>query len=198
MMKENSMKLEFSVSNYIKQHNSVMNSLNIAELESAIELIRDKAFSGKKIAVCGNGGSALAASHYITDWNKMVNLETGKRFNGICLSDNIGLVTAYANDLSYNDIFSEQVKNLMLPDDLLITVSGSGNSENVVRATEVANELGITTLTITGYDGGRLKAISDHSVWIKSFDMQICEDAHVVFGHLVMKKICNDEIRPPV
>jgi D-sedoheptulose 7-phosphate isomerase len=188
------MKLEFSVSNYIKQHNSVMNSLNIAELESAIELIRDKAFSGKKIAVCGNGGSALAASHYITDWNKMVNLETGQRFNGVCLSDNVGLVTAYANDLSYHDVFSEQVKNLLFPNDLLITVSGSGNSENVVRATEIANELGVTTLTICGYDGGRLRVISNHSVWIKSFDMQICEDAHVVFGHLVMKGICGLDV----
>ena len=183
--------MNFSVTDYLHQHNHVMSSLNISEIEQAIEIIKNKAFSGNKIAVCGNGGSALAASHFITDWNKMVNLETGKRFNGICLSDNIGLVTAYANDLSYNDIFSEQVKNLMLPDDLLITVSGSGNSENVVRATEVANELGITTLTITGYDGGRLKAICDHSVWIKSFDMQICEDAHVVFGHLVMKAICG-------
>ena len=119
------MTLEFSVSNYIKQHNSVMNSIDIAELESAIELIRDKAFSGKKIAVCGNGGSALAASHYITDWNKMVNLETGQRFNGVCLSDNVGLVTAYANDLSYDDVFSEQVKNLLFPNDLLITVSNT-------------------------------------------------------------------------
>jgi len=194
MRKENSMKLEFSVSNYIKQHNSVMNSLNIAELESAIELIRDKAFSGKKIAVCGNGGSALAASHYITDWNKMVHLDTGQRFNGVCLSDNVGLVTAYANDLSYEDVFSEQVKNLLFPNDLLITVSGSGNSENVVRATEVANSLGVSTLTITGYDGGRLKEISKHSVWIESFDMQICEDAHVVFGHLVMRGICGLDV----
>jgi len=194
MRRENSMKLEFSVSNYIKQHNSVMNSLDIAELESAIELIRDKAFSGKKIAVCGNGGSALAASHYITDWNKMVHLDTGQRFNGVCLSDNVGLVTAYANDLSYEDVFSEQVKNLLLPNDLLITVSGSGNSENVVRATEVANSLGVSTLTITGYDGGRLKEISKHSVWIDSFDMQICEDAHVVFGHLVMRGICGLDV----
>jgi len=194
MRKGNSMKLEFSVSNYIKQHNSVMNSLNIAELESAIELIRDKAFSGKKIAVCGNGGSALAASHFITDWNKMVHLDTGQRFNGVCLSDNVGLVTAYANDLSYEDVFSEQVKNLLFPNDLLITVSGSGNSENVVRATEVANSLGVSTLTITGYDGGRLKEISKHSVWIDSFDMQICEDAHVVFGHLVMRGICGLDV----
>jgi D-sedoheptulose 7-phosphate isomerase len=183
--------MEFSVNNYIEQHNQVMSSLDVYELETAIELIREKAFTDKKIAVCGNGGSALNASHYITDWNKMVHLETGQRFNGVCLSDNVGLLTAYANDLSYDDVFSEQVKNLMFPDDLLITVSGSGNSENVVRATEVANSLGITTLTICGYDGGKLRKISNQSVWIKSFDMQICEDAHLVFGHLVMKAICG-------
>jgi len=183
--------IEFSVLKYIEQHIQVLSSLDVGELKAAIELIREKAFVGKKIAVCGNGGSALAASHYITDWNKMVNLETGQPFNGICLSDNIGLITAYANDLSYDDVFSEQVKNLMLPDDLLITVSGSGNSENVVRATEMANNLGISTLAICGYDGGILRKISNQSVWIKSFDMQICEDAHVVFGHLVMKAICG-------
>jgi D-sedoheptulose 7-phosphate isomerase len=186
--------MNFSISNYIKTHNEVLNSLDEVQIEAAIEIIRNKAFSGKKIAVCGNGGSALAASHYITDWNKMVNLETGKRFNGICLSDNIGLVTAYANDLSYNDIFSEQVRNLMLPDDLLITISGSGNSENVIRATELANKLNITTLTISGYNGGRFSKISNHSVCIQSFDMQICEDAHVVFGHLVMKSLCKLQI----
>ena len=185
------MAMNYSISSYIEQHNRVMAALDVSELECAIELIREKAFAGKKIAVCGNGGSSLAASHYITDWNKMVNLETGRRFNGFCLSDNIGLITAYANDLSYDDVFSEQVKNLLLPGDLLVTVSGSGNSENVVRATDVANNLGVTTLTISGYDGGKLKEKSDYSVWIKSFDMQICEDAHVVFGHLVMKSICG-------
>jgi D-sedoheptulose 7-phosphate isomerase len=186
--------MNFNVSNYIEHHNRVIRALDVSELEYAIELIRDKAFTGKRIAVCGNGGSAVAASHYITDWNKMVNLETGHRFNGFCLSDNVGLVTAYANDLSFDDVFSEQVKNLLLPGDLLITVSGSGNSENVVRATEVANNLGVTTLTIVGYDGGKLKEKSNYSVWIKSFDMQICEDAHVVFGHLVMKAICGLDV----
>jgi D-sedoheptulose 7-phosphate isomerase len=186
--------MDFSISNYIKTHNEVLNSLNISELQQAITLIREKAFSGKKIAVCGNGGSAIAASHYITDWNKMVNLKTGRRFNGVCLSDNIGLVTAYANDLSYEDIFSEQVRNLMLPDDLLITISGSGNSKNVIRAAQVANDLKVTTLTISGYDGGKLSEISNYSVRINSFDMQICEDAHVVFGHLVMKSLCKLDI----
>jgi D-sedoheptulose 7-phosphate isomerase len=186
--------MKFNIKNYINTHNSVMSSLDLIEIEEAIQLISEKSSSGKTIAVCGNGGSALAASHYITDWNKMVNLQTGRRFSGLCLSDNIGLVTAYANDLSYNDIYSEQVRNLLLPGDLLITVSGSGNSENVVRATEVANDLGVKTLTICGYDGGRLKEISNSHVWIRSFDMQICEDAHLLFGHLVMKSICDMKI----
>ena len=186
--------MKFSAQNYINQHNTVISCLDIQEIEKAITLITEKSLAGKTIAVCGNGGSALTASHYITDWNKMVNLENGRRFNGFCLSDNIGLITAYANDLSYDDVFSEQVKNLLLPGDLLITVSGSGNSENVVRATEVANSLGVTTLTISGYDGGKLKEKSDYSVWIKSFDMQICEDAHILFGHIVMKQLCDLKI----
>jgi len=186
--------MKFSIQNYINQHNSVISCLDIQEIEKAIKLITEKSLAGNTIAVCGNGGSALSASHYITDWNKMVNLKTGKRFNGICLSDNIGLVTAYANDLSYSDIFSEQVRNLLSPGDLLITVSGSGNSENVVRATEIANNMSVDSLTICGYDGGRLKQISNNFVWIRSYDMQICEDAHILFGHLVMTSICNMEI----
>ena len=172
-----------------------MSCLDVKEIESATSLIMDKLAKGKRIAVCGNGGSAMTASHYITDWNKMVNLLTEQQFNGVCLSDNIGLVTAYANDLSYASVYSEQVKNILLPDDLLITVSGSGKSQNVVRATEVANEMGVTTLAICGYDGGDLKKISKQSVWIKSYDMQLCEDAHVMFGHIVMKSLCGCDIK---
>jgi D-sedoheptulose 7-phosphate isomerase len=124
----------------------------------------------------------------------MSHLATGKQFKGICLSDNTGLITAYANDLSYDDIYSEQVKNLMKEGDLLIIVSGSGNSENVVRAIDVANDLGCETLAICGYDGGKVKKIAKHSLHIKSFDMQLCEDAHFMFGHMVMKRLCGDSI----
>jgi D-sedoheptulose 7-phosphate isomerase len=183
--------MRFTIENYIKQHNLVVKNLNYKEIESAINLIKDKIKKGKRVAVCGNGGSAVAASHYITDWNKMVYIHTKMKFNGICLSDNVGLITAYSNDLSYDDVFSEQVKNLLEPDDLLITLSGSGNSENVVKATEVANNLGVSTLTICGYDGGKLKKISDNHVWIRSMDMQLCEDAQTVFGHMVMKDLCG-------
>ena len=138
--------MKFSIENYINQHNLVIKNLNHEEVENAIKLIKKTIEEEKRVAVCGNGGSAVAASHYITDWNKMVYSYTGIKFNGICLSDNIGLITAYSNDLSYDEVFSEQVKNLLQKGDLLIALSGSGNSNNVIKATNIANELGINTL----------------------------------------------------
>ena len=184
--------MKFTIENYIKQHNLVIENLNYQEVENAISLIKETIEKEKRVAVCGNGGSVVAASHYITDWNKMVYTHTMLRFNGICLSDNVGLITAYSNDLSYDEVFSEQVKNLLYEGDLLITLSGSGNSENVVKATNVANEMKVNTLTICGYDGGRLKQVSKNSVWIRSNDMQLCEDAQTVFGHMVMKSLCGE------
>ena len=186
--------MKFTIESYIKQHNLVVKSLDYQEIDTAINLISKTIESGKRVAVCGNGGSAVAASHYITDWNKMVYTHTGSRFNGICLSDNVGLITAYSNDLSYSEVFSEQVKNLLFKGDLLITLSGSGNSKNVIKATKVANEIGINTLAICGYDGGKLKQISGNSVWIRSNDMQICEDVQTVFGHMVMKSLCKESV----
>jgi D-sedoheptulose 7-phosphate isomerase len=186
--------MKFTIENYIKQHNLTIENLDYQEIENAINLIKETAERGKRIAVCGNGGSAVAASHYITDWNKMVYSHTSLKFNGICLSDNVGLITAYSNDLSYNEVFSEQVKNLLEEGDLLITLSGSGNSENVIKATEVANGMKINTLAICGYDGGKLKQVSSSSVWIRSNDMQLCEDAQTVFGHMAMKSLCKEKI----
>ena len=186
--------MKFTIGNYIEQHNLVIESFDYQEIENAINLIKETAEKGKRIAVCGNGGSAVAASHYITDWNKMVYSHASLRFNGICLSDNIGLITAYSNDLSYNEVFSEQVKNLMEEGDLLIMLSGSGNSGNVIKAAEIANSMKVNTLAICGYDGGKLKQVSNSSVWIRSNDMQLCEDAQTVFGHMVMKSLCKEKI----
>jgi D-sedoheptulose 7-phosphate isomerase len=186
--------MNFSIENYIEQHNAVISSLNVDEIKQAINLIASTVKNGKRVAVCGNGGSAVAASHYITDWNKMIYTHKNTCFNGICLSDNVGLITAYSNDLSYDDVFSEQVKNLLNQGDLLITLSGSGNSKNVIRATNIANTMGVNTLAVCGYDGGKLKNLSKNYVWIRSFDMQICEDAQTVFGHMVMKDLCDSNI----
>jgi len=187
--------MEFSVSTYLQQLSRVIGMVDLASVEQAIRLIRETWERKQKIIVCGNGGSALTASHYVQDWNKMVYLATGKPFRGHCLSDNVGMLTAYSNDISYEDVYSEQLKNLMDNGDLVIAVSGSGNSENVVRALEWANANGGVTLAICGYDGGRARKLARHAVWIPCLDMQICEDLHFVFGHLVMKSLCGDKIR---
>lgn len=187
--------IEFSISNYIREHNAVMNSVDMEALQAAVTLVKDHWERGSKIITCGNGGSASTASHYITDWNKMAYLASGRPFHGICLSDNPGLVTAYSNDISYDDVFAEQVKNWLAPGDLVIAISGSGNSENVVRALNYANANGGVTLAVSGYDGGRIRKIAHHNFWVPSYDMQICEDIHLSFGHLVMKALCQETIK---
>jgi D-sedoheptulose 7-phosphate isomerase len=185
---------EFSVEKYFEYHNSIYNKLDIIALKRAIDLIENKFRNGFKIITCGNGGSAYTASHYITDWNKMIQISTGLPFKGISLCDNIGLITAFGNDISFDNIFSGQLKSILDKDDLLIVISGSGNSKNILNAIDFANEKGADTLAIVGYDGGAAKAKAKYNFWVDSFDMQICEDIHLMFGHLVMKKLTDGKL----
>jgi D-sedoheptulose 7-phosphate isomerase len=189
------MSKKFTIENYIDSHRLLGEKLNINSFQKGIDMVAETYKKGKKIITCGNGGSASTASHYITDWNKMVNLHTGKKFRGISLCDNVGLITAYANDLSYEDVFSGQIKALMDEGDLLVAISGSGNSPNVLKAAHIARQEGGITLAVTGYDGGKLMDICDHTVLVPSFDMQLCEDVHLMFGHMVMKTLCNIGIK---
>jgi len=189
------MSTTFSVSNYLAAHTQLAKQLNTDAFQKGIDMINAAFNAGKKIITCGNGGSASTASHYITDWNKMVNLATGRKFRGVSMCDNIGLITAYGNDLSYADVFSGQVDALMDEGDLLVAISGSGNSPNVIKAIEAARRAGGNVLGVVGYDGGKMMPMCDHSVWVQSFDMQLCEDVHLMFGHMVMKTLCGYEIK---
>jgi D-sedoheptulose 7-phosphate isomerase len=189
------MNIPFSVEAYLGAHKKLAGALNYKAILNGIDLINEKFQAGKNIFTCGNGGSASTASHYITDWNKMINLATGKKFRGISLCDNVGIMTAYANDISYDEIFSGQLKSLMDPGDLLIAISGSGNSRNVINAVNYANSEGGDTLGILGYDGGELIKISKQSILVPSFDMQLCEDVHLMIGHMVMKTLCSSSIK---
>ena len=185
----------FSIPAYLAAHSALAQRLDVRAFETGINVVKAAFEDGKQIITCGNGGSAYAASHYITDWNKMVNLATARKFRGVSLCDNIGIVTAFANDVGYDEIFAGQLKAILDPGDLVIAVSGSGNSPNVVNAIEYANAAGANTLAVVGYDGGRLKHIAKHAVWVPSFDMQLCEDLHLMFGHMVMKSLCGTPIR---
>ena len=188
------MSIRFSISRYLEAHVHLRHKLDEQAFQGGIDLVNAKFQAGKQIITCGNGGSAYTASHYVTDWNKMVNLATGRKFRGLSLCDNLGMVTAFANDVAYDEIFAGQLKGILDPDDLVIAISGSGNSPNVVKAVEYANQAGADTLAVVGYDGGTLKRVAKHSVWVPSFDMQLCEELHLMFGHMVMKALCGSQI----
>ena len=181
---------EYSAS-YISKLSDALNCLDHARIDSAVNLIAEAWSNGKQIITLGNGGSSLTALHFINDWNKSIFIAGGKPFRGRSLLENMGLMMSYANDVSFQDIFSEQLKNILLPGDLVIAISGSGNSENVIRAVNYANENGAVTLGLCGYRGGKLKEIAQHHVWADVDDMQLSEDIHSIFGHIVMQSLCG-------
>lgn len=176
---------------YLAKLVDLLNNVDGDDVDKAVQMIRDAWDGGHQIITFGNGGSAITALHYITDWNKAAFLATGRRFRGRTLVDNIGLMTAYSNDLSYDSIFSEQLANIAVADDLVIAISGSGNSRNVLNAIDYANQLGCVTLGLCGFSGGELKRRARHSVWAPVDDMQLCEDVHAIFGHIAMKALVS-------
>lgn len=141
----------------------------------------------KQIFIMGNGGSGATASHFAGDFNKGLSLgkPIDKRYRVISLVDNSPTVLSLANDVSYDDVFVEQLQNFMRDGDIVIGISGSGNSENVLRAVRYAKECGNTVVGLTGYSGGALKALSDVNVHVPLDNMQITEDLHMVLTHLL-------------
>ena len=175
------------VKNYINKFEEVLSKISYDEISTCVEVIQKAWQNNKTIYVCGNGGSGSTASHFVTDWNKSIFLNTGKPFKSFSLVDNIGILTAYANDTSYENIFAGQLKNLISKGDVLICISGSGNSSNILAAVDVANKKGCDTIGLTGYDGGKLKNIVNYSYHVPINDMQITEDFHLMFGHILMQ-----------
>ncbi|MGR9138690.1 D-sedoheptulose-7-phosphate isomerase (plasmid) [Rhizobium leguminosarum] len=184
------------ITDYITTFNSTLASVEFATIASFVDLI-DRAWrEDRQIIVCGNGGSALTALHYVTDWNKSLPLATGRRFRGRSLLDNIGLLTAHANDQSYPESFAEQIRNLTDPGDVVLFISGSGNSANVIEGAKAAKALGATVASIVGFDGGKLPAISDHVLHVSRSDMQICEDIHMMVGHIILRALMKRHAKP--
>jgi D-sedoheptulose 7-phosphate isomerase len=176
---------------YLSKLGKLLGALDRSQIDNAVEVIADAWQAGRQIITLGNGGSSMTALHFINDWNKSVFMSSGKPFRGRSLVDNMGLVMSYGNDVSFQDIFVEQLKNVQQPGDLVIAISGSGHSENVIRAVRYANENQCVTLGLCGYRGGKLKELAQHVVWADVDDMQLAEDAHAIFGHIVMQKLCG-------
>lgn len=176
---------------YLQRLRTAMDRVDARAIDTAVDIVAGAWQAGRQIITFGNGGSAMTALHFITDWNKAPFHASGRPFRGRTLIDNVGLVMAYANDVSFDDVFKEQLRNALEPDDLVIAISGSGNSENVVRAVSYANAAGAKTLGLCGFDGGKLRGLAQQVVWVPVDDMQLVEDVHAMFGHIVMQRLCH-------
>jgi Phosphoheptose isomerase len=183
------------IKNYIEIEKATLDLLNIDAINEVLNLLEDTRKNGKRIYVFGNGGSAATASHMQNDFNKGVSEHVEKKYRFLCLNDNIATILAVANDIGYEEIFRFQLKGQLEPGDIVMAISGSGNSKNVINAVEYARSYGNKIIGITGYNGGKLKNMSDIHLNAPVNSMQVTEDVHMIFDHLMMsvlyKKICG-------
>lgn len=180
------MKTREFVRGYLMELVERVGEFDMEKFEKIATLVGLAAAQGKQIFVFGNGGSAATASHLAADLNFVAGRKLKKKFKVLCLNDNIPTMLAIANDTEYNNVFSTQLQNFLRPGDLVIGISGSGNSENVLRALRLAKAEEATTIGITGFDGGVLARIVDFSFIALGDSMQIVEDQHLIFCHMLM------------
>ena len=182
-------KYQAYIKDYIDLESEILAKLNIDAIEAALLLLEECLEKGNTIYIFGNGGSSATASHFQNDFNKGISEHTAKKFNFVCLNDNVPTVMAVANDIGFEEIFRFQMKGKVSCGDVVMAISGSGNSPNVLRGVEYAKEQGCKVIGMTGYDGGKLMQLSDISLHAPVKSMQITEDIHMIFDHLMMSVV---------
>lgn len=185
------------ISAYLEKEIEVLRALDQEEIDRVLHLLEDALEREAAVYIFGNGGSAATASHFQNDFNKGISEHTEKKFRFQCLNDNMATVMAIANDIGYDEVFRFQLRGRLRPGDVCIAISGSGNSPNVINAVEYAREQGCKVVGLTGFDGGKLREQCDLSLHVPVNSMQITEDIHMVFDHLMMsvfyKTMCGIE-----
>jgi D-sedoheptulose 7-phosphate isomerase len=177
--------IEDDIENYFAKVITTLNRLDRIKLAQLANILHTAYEQDKTIFVFGNGGSASTASHFCGDFIKGASCGLDKRFKMMCLSDNLSALMAIANDISYEDIFIEQLINFIKKGDVVIGISGSGNSINVVKAIEYANSREAITIAFCGYDGGKLKNIVQLAIHADINDMEVSEDIHLIIEHCI-------------
>ena len=175
------------IHDYYEREKQVFDALDPNEFNAALNALLRHYDNEDTIYVIGNGGSSATANHMVCDFNKGVSLSLSKPFHVVSLTDNIPSVMAYGNDVGFEDVFYLPLKQWLKPSDMVIAISGSGNSHNVIKAVTYAKKIGAEILGLEGYDGGKLKAIADINIHAKVNDMQIAEDVHMTFVHVAMQ-----------
>jgi D-sedoheptulose 7-phosphate isomerase len=144
---------------------------------------------GARLVMCGNGGSGSSSSHLVCDFQKNIWLEGGKPFEMMALTDSPALILAWGNDTEFANVFAGQARTWLRAGDVLLTISGSGNSPNVLAVVDVAKEVGATTIGFCGYEGGKLAGMVDHAVVARYPNMQLVEDVHMILGHVLFSAL---------
>jgi D-sedoheptulose 7-phosphate isomerase len=174
------------ISEYLSLVGKAIAELPEDKIQDMVDTLKSAHVEGRQVFLLGNGGSAATASHVAEDLQKGVKEYTGKRFKVMALTDATPLICAWANDSGYDCIFAEQIDSFAEPGDIVIAISGSGNSPNVIKAVEKANAMGMVTIGWSGFAGGKLAQIAQKSIVVPSDNMQRIEDVHMVLGHLLM------------
>jgi len=190
------MDIKILAKNYLEEIKKTLNSIEedlLNKVEKIAILLIEAKNKKNTIFIMGNGGSGSTASHFAEDLSKGTIIGDSLRFKVISLADSIPTILAWANDSSYDDVFIEQLKNLMEPGDVVIGISGSGNSKNVIKAIEYANEKGGVTIGFSGYDGGKLIKSAKTNIHVPSFNMQRVEDVHMIIVHLLVSLLLEEE-----
>ena len=183
------MNIPYAAKQYLTELKEVLDNFNLGQFEKIVNLVLNAYEDKKQIFTMGNGGSASTASHFACDLNKGCCTNLEKKIKTICLNDNIPTLLAFANDVSYDVVFVEQLKNFLNPGDLVIGISGSGNSENVIKAIHHAKQNNGHTIGFSGFSGGKLARMVDVSFVAKVDDMQKIEDIHMILVHMIMQAI---------
>lgn len=174
---------------YFGDVQQLLNHIPFDAVEQVVEALLDANSSGQTVFICGNGGSAATATHFGCDLAKRPTVAGQPRFRVMALTDNNALMTAISNDIGYDAVFAEQLIPLVRPGDVVIAISGSGNSRNVLNAVHVANEAGAVTIGFCGYDGGKLKPMVDIPVHVPSNVMAMVEDVHLMLEHAICERL---------
>jgi D-sedoheptulose 7-phosphate isomerase len=174
---------------YLTELKSVLDRLPLDAIDRVVQAIEAAHAAGRQIFVIGNGGSAATASHMMNDLCKGTLGHRGdaswKRFRVIALTDNVSLMTAWANDTDYNHVFSEPLRNLAQRGDLLVAISASGNSPNIIAAVEAAKQIGVQVVGLAGFGGGKLAKMADVSFVVPSDGYGPVEDVHMILDHII-------------
>jgi len=177
------------VEQYLQDIKNTLDQIPLDHIEEVIHILQKARLDHKQVFIMGNGGSASTASHFVCDLAKNTQRQGWPNFRAIGLTDNMAIFSAYANDEGYENVFSQQLNNLLQPGDVVIAISGSGNSANILHAVELANSKGAVTIGITGMTGGKLKSLAQVVIYVPNYRIDQVEDIHLMLEHMICRAL---------